>query len=397
MSINILKKLGNLFMISMVACLFCGCSKKDEFKAHEYFISSFKDAVEIEQSDKTQKENVTVLTPHFWVEKNGHDLNEELDWSIDKCVTHDGKVYALKLYYERESQYCEKCQVLSMDEGSKEMEVILEKSDLIWMNEFTAGGKYLYWVEYRLPDGKNEASISNSVEYRIIQYDLENGQEMVLGVRDGMQYDEICLEANENYVTWYDSCWNEDGTDGTHSLTVYDVNKEKFYDMDDVGSVAKYVPYERLNIYDGGITFFCEDDDGNITIHRLQLDTGRVLKLSIGRKRDYAKIAGCFSTQRYLGWFLDYGKGYYYIYDLKKEKLFKIDGKGIFSKYCIGDRFYAYYSNDDPAVRCYSLDDESVAYYDLQGLRGFQFQSTEEGAVRLEITDLTQYGMVNFE
>ncbi len=175
------------------------------------------------------------------------------------------------------------------------------------------------------------------------------------------------------------------------------MKNEKFLEWNQEDTIVKYMPYERLNICDGGITYFSEDSNCNVIINRVELKTGGISKLHIGKKSEYSRIAGCYSTQRYLGWFLDYGKGYYYIYDLKKEKLFKIDGKGIFSKYCIGDEFYANYVNDEPVVKCYSLESESVFCYSLQGFRGFQFQEIDDGIIGLEIKDQTKYGIAYIE
>ena len=401
MNTNTVKNIGKRFVFLafvMTVALLCGCGKNSETETREYSITTIKDAVEIKQSGEDQEETTkTVSTRVLVEEKDGYDPKEILNWSIDKCVEQDGKAYALKLFYEKENQYCEKSQVLSIANDFKEQEIILEKTDVMWMNELCVGGKYLYWVEYYFVDKNDETLITSSVEYRIIQYDLETRQEKELGIRDGACYDEICLEANENYVTWYDSCWDSDGKTVTHSISVYDVKNEKFLKWNQEDSVVKFMPYERLNICDGGITYFSEDSNGNVIINRMELETGGISKLYIGKKSEYSKISGCFSTQRYMGWFGDYGKGYYYLYDLKKEKLYKIDGKGTFSKYCVGDKFYANYANDEPVVKCYSLESESVFCYSLQGFRGFQFQEIDDGIIGLEIKDQTKYGMAYIE
>jgi len=399
MNTNMVMNIGKMivfFAFVMTVVIFGGCGKNGETGTREYSITTIKDAIEIKQSFEGQEETSKAVPMRFLVEeKDGYDPKEKLNWSIDKCVVQGEKAYALKLYYEDESQYCEKGQVLSISDDSQIQEIILEKPDVMWMNEFCVGGKYIYWVEYHFK--KAETLITSSVEYRIIQYNLETRQEKELGVRDGACYDEICLEANENYVTWYDSCWDSDGKTVTHSISVYDVKNEMFLEWNQDESVIKYMPYERLSICDGGITYFSEDSDGNVIINRVELETGCLSKLCIGKKSEYSKIAGCFSTQRYLGWFLDYGKGYYYVYDLKKGKLFKIDGEGIFSKYCVGDKFYANYANDEPSIRCYSLENESVSCYSLQGYRGFQFQKIDDGIIGLEIKDQTKYGMAYLE
>ena len=159
MNTNMVKNIGKRFVFLafvMTVALLCGCGKNSETETREYSITTIKDAVEIKQSGEDQEETTkTVSTSVLVEEKDGCDPKEKLNWSIDKCVEQDGKAYALKLFYEKESQYCEKSQVLSIANDFKEQEIILEKTDVMWMNELCVGGKYLYWVEYYFVDRNN--------------------------------------------------------------------------------------------------------------------------------------------------------------------------------------------------------------------------------------------------
>ena len=229
-----------------------------------------------------------------------------LNWGISEFAYNGEKVYLLKAYSVPMAQLWEKYEILEMDPKTNGQRLLVEKPNIHLLNEFNASGKYLYWVEYC---DRVDESEEIYVVYRIMQYNLETQKEKLLGERDGRKYDEICLTVDDNYVTWYDSLWEGETTEGMHSIAVYDVRKQQFVAMPESMKVRKHSGYVRLPVCDQGITFFSESDEGELIIRRMQLDTRELTDLKIEVDRTKRNPVSCFSTKEYFGYLTEYGTG----------------------------------------------------------------------------------------
>ena len=356
----------------------------------EMFAPQIDKAISLNGTEGFQQTDIINVEPYYTTsgkQYSGTDSTSGLSWGISQCIFNGKNYYLLKEYSEPMAQFCQRYEILEVDPKTKAHSIIVEKPDVYWLNEFFACGKYLYWVEYH--NQIEGAEGENYPVYRIVQYDLETKREKLLGERDGRRYDEICLAVDENYVTWYDSLWDEKTKEGTHSLIIYNVKNQEFADTPESIKVQKYAAFERLPVYDQGITFFSENEEGDLIVRRMELDTGKLTDLMIGVGPNGRKAVSCFSTKKYIGWLTEYGTGTYYIYLIQSAKLYAINAQDVFSKYCTGDKLYVC-DSDKKYMECYDFSNTSVLTYGLGEYTGFRFYEGTADTLFLEMRSLNE-------
>lgn len=150
----------------------------------------------------------------------------------------------------------------------------------------------------------------------------------------------------------------------------------------------------------GGITFFTVEDN-MIYVNRLKLETNIQTKVLLGTEKEYPDLAGCFSTDNYVGWHTDYGN-HYFFYDLNTKKFEKIDRAkkketSVFSNYCDEYLFYMNIHTDENEVLLYNFDTKQTFRYLLQGdYMGMFFRQYQDERIDLEVVNGSKKGIISF-
>lgn len=214
-----------------------------------------------------------------------------------------------------------------------------------------------------------------------MQYELATGEVSCIAERNSEEVFEICLAASDDYVTWYDDFW-----DGRTEIVIYDVKKKEAHTL---SGVKKFSAYARLDIVDGGITYFSEDEKGNIFVNRYVLDSGKADALMLGKINLPEKLEVCSSTDKYMGWRTDGGTvgRSYYFYDVESGTLYSLrESKGIhvFSAW-LSDYLYLN-CHDSEGYTLYVCDlSEGRSWQEKLEGHGMQFREYGDGQVYLEV------------
>ncbi len=298
-------------------------------------------------------------------------------YEVDVCrQTEEGCFYTVS-HGEDMAQYTFLNQVFRVNPETKTEEMLYETREAFWLNEFEAAGGFLYWVEYLGTESKGEIS---GTLYRIMQYELATGEVSCIAERNGEEVFEICLAAADDYVTWYD-----DFGDGKTEVVIYDVKTEEVHTL---SGAKKFSAYARLDIVDGGITYFSEDEEGNIFVNRYVLDSGKTEALMLGKRNAAEKLSGCFSTEKYMGWRTDGSTGWrsYYFYD-RESALYSLRGSkeiNVFSAW-LSDKLYLN-CHDSEGYTLYVCDlSEGRTWQEKLEGHGMQFREYGDGQVYLEV------------
>ena len=326
-------------------------------------------------------ENSVLMT--VYEEESGIEKYDTSGWSIADYLMRDEQLYKLIEYHSsNEQQYSDKFELYKKNALSDESILIYESPpETYWINELTSNSTSLFWVEFqnRIIDGGDSQII-----YQIVKMD-KDGKKSIIAERDASIYDGICLEVSDEYLTWYDSVWPEGTTYGIHKIIIYDLKNNTFVEAED-GPVVKFMPYERLCQYDGGITYFTLDENDNLFVNRYNLSTREKVILAIGEKKDYPRIAGCFSTDEYIGWHTDYYFGDYYFYNFQSGEIIRYrDGTetNIFSKYCTGSYIYINDHMNSKIFKWNPFKSEASEFVFEDGMFGLQF--VDNGSLFIEI------------
>lgn len=319
----------------------------------------------------------TLLQESF-SEKKG-ERNEKTYYEVDVCRRNEESGFYTVSYGEDMTQFTFLNQIYHVNLETKAEEMLYETREAYWLNEFEATDGFLYWVEYIWTEAEEE---SCGTVYRIMQYELATGEVRCIAERDSEEVLEICLAVSEQYVTWYD-----DYQEGRTEIVIYDIERQKFRTLP---GVKKFSAYARLDIVDGGITYFCEDEKGNISVNRYVLDSGKTDVLMLGKMNASEELLFCFSTDRYMGWQTDCGavKGdCYYFYDRESGVLYSFrEDKGInvFSAWISDYLYLNCYDSEGYTLYVCDLPGGSTWQEDMEGY-GMQFREYGDGQVYLEV------------
>ncbi len=269
-------------------------------------------------------------------------------YSVWDCAANKNGAYYVREWDELMAQNPYAYQIYRHNEEKEDDSLLYEAPEVYLLNEFYANDSCLYWVEYKFdPD-----------EYWVMQYDLATDEAKCLAVRPSGEWYEICLSVNNNYVTWYDH-----NKDGSVNIAVYNVQDQELEVIQDE-SIIKYMPYERLPVIDGGITYFTGDKEDRIFVNRYQLDTRICTRLLLGNKSVWPKLAGCFSDSAFLGWYTDYSTGTYYFYNMENGELWCLESSKdlrIFSE-CLLDGKFCFYNSANEKIYTYDLTTQDAMY-----------------------------------
>lgn len=304
------------------------------------------------------KELSDLLHVDCYIEKGKVDVKAGAYTEISECARNEKDIFYVKSYGKEGAQFYYLNQIYHYDADQKEDVLLYETSDAVWLNEFFANNTYLYWVEYVYVEEKG------NYDYNVMQYNLSTEEIACIASRNEAESDEICLAVSNEYVTWYDGYQNEN-----IKIIIYDVARQEIQSIQDA-TIQRYMPYERLNIVDGGITFFSQDAEEKVYINRYNLETQKTDILLLGNKNDFDQLAACFSNEEFIGWLTEYSYGTYYFYNIKSGELYSLsqsDDMRIFSGW-LSKYFYV---NDSVSGRVYAYDFESGETY---------YQNIEQGS-----------------
>lgn len=334
-------------------------------------------AAEIEIVIPTETGVQDGLLQEIYSRKSGaSDGNTHHD--VDVCRRNGESVFYTVSYGEDMAQYTYLNQIYRVDLTTGAEELLYETEEAFWLNEFEVTDAYLYWVEYLATE-----DAEGGVLYRVMQYELATGEVKCIAERDGEEVFEICLAAWEQYVTWYDDYY----ADGRVEIAIYDAKKQE---LSTVTGAKKFSGFQRLDIVDGGITFFDVDEEENISINRYLLDSGETEVLLLGNKKNCGEPIHCFSSDSCIGW---QSKGYdrpdisYFFYDVQEGKLYRFrEGKGvrIFSKWLSEKLYFNCSISDDHMLYVFDFSTGGVRQQRFEG-SGIQFREYGDGQVYLEV------------
>ncbi|WP_026505577.1 hypothetical protein [Butyrivibrio sp. NC3005] len=319
---------------------------------------------------------------------SGFDVSSNLHWAIQDHLQQGKDIFLLKKFYELGDENGKKYQVELYDEKNSVSNVVYEIPDAYLVNEFSVGGDYLYWVENHYDENEKLTT------YKIVQFDTKNSSTKELGLRKENQYAEICLYANDKYVTWYDSALSEDKKSTIDKITVFDVVKKDFCDMSQINS-GKIISYNtRLPITDGCVTYFTVDEKNNVNINRTNISDKSTITINIGSLSQNKKIDDCFSTKSFIGWKVNDLKKAYYVYEIKTKKLYKIDADNILSIVCTDKKLYASYQNDKDCVKSFDFENFETKNYNLNGLDSLFLVEYDKDLIGVQIQGLDENGLI---
>lgn len=306
---NIRKALLIIILLCILTC-FCSCSPKIK-KSNSINSSIRLNETEI-KTDIAKEINISQN-----VSKVKNVRSEKITFSVehpDAAISTftrncDKEFYTVEYIHDGDIiSYLN--EIYCYDFQTNTTSLIYTTQNAFWLNEFFSTEDYLYWVEY--------VSENDTTIYNINQYELSTEKLTTIASRNGEDVYELCLSVSENFVTWYDNYIN-----GNIEISVYDIKSQTLQTISD-NFCVKFAPYERLKIVNDCITYFTADlnintisdpneSSYNIYINQLNLLTGEKKILLLGKRKDFNKLVGCFSNEKYIGWFTDYYKGNYFL------------------------------------------------------------------------------------
>lgn len=341
------KKTGLLFLI-LLLCGFPGCSRAVSAQRQDSRLTDLS-SMEAESVSIVQniQEKETLRGDEFYImceevlAANAGDIPPEDHANVEKLVRNDDYVFYQISYSEHMAQYSYRNKIYAHCLNQDEDVLIYDTSEAYQINEMMANNTHLYWVEY-VSDG-------TKVCYRVMQYQLGNGNISCIAERDSAEFSDMCLALSERFLTWDDM-----HSDGQVEIVVFDIEKQKFRERNDVDNMpgsAVTLNNARLQIVEDCITYFTQDEQEQLYIQRENLSTGETDSFLLGKIAPYRRPVGCFSDSRYIGWHTEYGQGEYYFYDTAQEKLYcwdvKKDGMYAFSKFFSDGKLYFNNTEDD--------------------------------------------------
>ena len=319
--------------------------------------------------DQDPREETGLLEEAFSVDNGDGDEGEGQYSEVRESTGNEKDFYYIKSYSESMAQFSYFNQIYRYDPVRDQSVLLYETEEAIWVNELAAADHTVYWVEY-LPEDR--------IVYNVMQFDLDTGEAKCIASRNNTG--ELCLSASDGYVTWYDQTLDDNNV----SIVIYDVRKQEFLPIEDDVQLA--APYERLDIVDDGITYFSEDEVGNLYINRYNLISKKKDSLMLGDKKNYDRLAGCFSDSEYIGWFEKYGSGPYYLYHVESGDLYCLEpskGMNVFTARVSSGRLYVLDSSGK-AVYIYDPATGDTQYQKLSsGCIGLRFRQRVDGGLYL--------------
>jgi hypothetical protein len=285
---------------------------------------------------------------------------------ISNCTRNLEKGFYTVEYSHDGAQYSYLNEIYCYDLQEKTSSLIYTTQNAFWLNEFFSTEKYLFWVEYVK---ENQVTI-----YNVNQYELSTGKVTTIATRNGEQVYELCPSVSEDYVTWYDDYIN-----GNIDISVYNIKSQSLQTISD-NSCVKFAPYERLEIVNDCITYFTTDSEKNIYtisdpkeniyniyINQYNLLTGVNKILLLGKRKDFRNLAGCFSNERYIGWFTNNSNNRrdFYLWDMVKNELFHLNLQDIYVFTFLLQQDLFLYDSQKDVIYQYLFDNEETILHNV--------------------------------
>lgn len=272
------------------------------------------------------------------------DAEEAIYSGVDTYAKNLRAVFYVRDYWVDMAQDDFMAQVYCYDIAAKDETLLYETEEGTRLNEFMANDAYLYWVEYAYSDGN----------YKVCQYELETGQLSCIATRDW----DICLGVSNEYVTWYDELDN-----GKKEIVIYNIANQEFETVQGVtGDILSGI---RLEIVDNGISFFSQDGEGNLYVNRYELSTGEMFSLLVMGENPWQKMAGCFSSSDYIGWFTEDSLGTYYLYNMTDTELYSFEATRGMTKCICLSRYLCVFDREYDRVFVCDIQNGQVIYQDM--------------------------------
>lgn len=296
-------------------------------------------------------------------------------------ISYEESLYYVVGYAYDGAQYSYRYDVFKKEESGDEL--LYYSDEIIWLNEFCAFGDNLFWVEYQVE--------SNTLYYCIVQYNLKQNNKKIIDRYDSQEVDEILLSVGDEYIVWYENTLDKS------YIKIYNVNKEE---TDCIMDSKIYVanPYARIPVINSTISYFVEDEAGNIFIEAYQLKKRKKQKICNVQSVDsHERLSECFYNGKYAMWFTDYYNGEYFFYNLETKELNTIiipEKMYLFSVYVDEEKIYLNLSGDEKCI--YSIGEGNAvnAYKVEGGMKGTHFGRNSSGSY-IKIEDDTRIGIVN--
>lgn len=323
-----------------------------------------------------QKEKNDLLREDFSISSGEMDVEAGTYFEILECTRNKQDIFYTKCYSESMAQFSYYNQVYRYDTEQDKSILLYETANAYWLNELVAADEYIYWVEY-IYKIEEESSF-----YQVMQFDLSTEEVKCIASRNATETGEICTAISEHYMTWYDYYSNDEVV-----ISVFDIKNQELMNIEDEG-LRLSAPYERLYVVDDGITYFSEDETGNIYINRYNLSTKEKEVLFLGVKGDFNKLAGCFSNSKFIGWFEEYSVGPYYFFNIDSGVLYCLDppsGMNVFSAWATSD-FLFVNDSQNHCVYVYDFGSKETYYQVIpQKGAGLGIRQYEDGAPYMKV------------
>ena len=317
-----------LFVLGAALLILGGCSSPGSADVRQLnqqpVDRSGASAIVLEQEPGEEND---LLREIFSVDNGDGEEGEGKYSNVSESVGNGKEFFYIKSYSEEMAQFSYLNQIYRYDPEQDQSVLLYETEEAIWVNEPVAASDSIYWVEY-LPEEGN-------MVYNVMRLGLDTGDAKCIAERNDSA--EICLSASDEYVTWLDRTPDGDSAE----IVVYDIEKQEFLPIEEDVRVSE--PYDRLDIVEGGITYFSEDEAGKLYINRYDLAAKEKEVLLLGDRKDYDRLAGCFSDSEYIGWFEQYSWGPYYLYHKESGTLYRMEppkGMSVFAARVSAGRFY---------------------------------------------------------
>lgn len=306
--------IGSIFLTG------CGLKKEKKIDLENY--------IELDSSS-TFSESFTENDLPLLVTDNYKSNNDDIV-SIQVLKKNDNNYFYIKNYDKPMSQFSYLYEIVKTDSENKETVIYKSKEKILLINELCITNNDLFFVEYEI---LNE----EKMQYNIVQYDLSTGMFHTIAQYDASLYDEICLEANDNYLLWY-TYFRENKI---QAINIYHIKTGEIEVIKSSNLVSG--SYDRLLASDDIITYLIKNDDTmTANIYNISKKVNKEFEIvNYDPKISYS----CQGSDKYIVLFTGFEHDVFYVYEIDTNQLYSINSKGKMN-------VFSYYFNNNTVYIC---------------------------------------------